>query len=236
VTGTASTSKLVASNAFTFSTVTGVLHAVSGVISASLVNLASDVTGILPVGNGGTGWAAIASGAIPYGNGSSALATTTIGTAGQVLALLNGVPTWTPTTTLSTISGTLGVAQGGTGATSFTGNGIVYSNGSILTSTASSASAILLTNSSGVPSFSTTLPAFTLGGAITGNAQTLLGLGNFRPPDIRWRKDVRFWRRARADRFGSARIAQKRLPFHGVCAAATKLRTGIGPHLRIRKH
>jgi hypothetical protein len=65
---------------------------------------------------------------------------------------------------------------------------------------------------------------------------TISTFTNFRPPDIRWRKDVRFWRRARADRFGSARIAQKRSPFHGVCAAATKLRTGIGPHLRIRKH
>ena len=34
--------------------------------------------------------------------------------------------------------------------------------------------------------------------------------GNFRPPDIRYCRDVRFWRRARADRFGSARVTPKK--------------------------
>ncbi len=58
--------------------------------------------GILGVPNGGTGWAAIEAGTVPYGNGTSALATTTAGTAGNVLALLNGVPTWTATTTFGT--------------------------------------------------------------------------------------------------------------------------------------
>ncbi len=75
VSGTASTSALVASNSFTFSNVTGFLKAVAGAVSTALVNLASDVTGILPVANGGTGWANIAASAIPYGNGSSAIAT-----------------------------------------------------------------------------------------------------------------------------------------------------------------
>ncbi|MHB1769826.1 MAG: hypothetical protein ACYCPH_01960, partial [Minisyncoccota bacterium] len=55
----------------------------------------------LPVTSGGTGWAAIQSGAIPYGNGTSALATTSLGVAGNILALLNGIPTWTATTTFS---------------------------------------------------------------------------------------------------------------------------------------
>jgi hypothetical protein len=127
VTGTASTSNLVASNSFTLGSLTGVLHAVSGVISASLVNLASDVSGVLPVANGGTGWANVASGAIPYGNGGSALATTSAGTAGYVLAYLNGVPTWTATTTLTNISGTLAVNQGGTGSTTL--SGILKGNG-----------------------------------------------------------------------------------------------------------
>ncbi len=94
---------------------TGFLKATAGAITSALIDLASDVTGILPVGNGGTGWASLASGAIPYGNGSSAIATTSAGTSGQVLALLNGVPTWTATTTLSTISGTLAAGSGGTG-------------------------------------------------------------------------------------------------------------------------
>ena len=94
---------------------------------------ASDVTGILPVANGGTGWSNLAAGAIPYGNGASALATTSAGTAGYVLAYLNGVPTWTATTTLSTISGTLSASQGGTGTTTWQTGSIPFYNGTRLT-------------------------------------------------------------------------------------------------------
>jgi hypothetical protein len=97
---------------------TGFLKATAGAITTSLINLASDVTGILPVANGGTGWANIAAGAIPYGNGSGALSTTTAGTGGQVLALLNGVPTWTATTTFSG-----GLAYSNGNVTLNTGNG-----------------------------------------------------------------------------------------------------------------
>ena len=114
------------------------MKATGGAISAALVDLASNVTGILPVGNGGTGWANIASAAIPYGNGTGALATTSAGTAGQVLALLNGVPTWAASTTLATISGTLGVSQGGTATTTttFLNGGVVFSDGTKLTQSA----------------------------------------------------------------------------------------------------
>src|SRR6185369_17022709 len=59
------------------------------------------LSGILGVTHGGTGWANFAAGAILYGNGNGALATTTSGLPGQVLALLGGVPTWTGTTTYS---------------------------------------------------------------------------------------------------------------------------------------
>ena len=77
------------------------MKATAGALSTAAINLASDITGILPVGNGGTGWTNIAGSAIPYGNGSGALATTTTGTGGYVLAYLNGVPAWTATTTFS---------------------------------------------------------------------------------------------------------------------------------------
>lgn len=56
---------------------TGFVKATAGVLSTALINLASDVTGILPVSNGGTGWSNLAAGAIPFGNGGSALATST---------------------------------------------------------------------------------------------------------------------------------------------------------------
>jgi hypothetical protein len=34
---------------------------------------------------------------------------------------------------------------------------------------------------------------------------------------------------------GPHALPQERSPFHGVCAVKTKYRTGIGPHLRMRK-
>ena len=102
-------------------------------------NGALTLASALTVPNGGTGWSAIQLGAIPYGNGSSALATTTAGTPGQVLALLNGVPTWAATSTLSTISGTLGLGSGGTATTTFYNGGVVFSDGTKLTQSAAAA-------------------------------------------------------------------------------------------------
>jgi len=83
------------------------------------------------VAQGGTGWGAVQAGTIPFGNGTSALSTTSAGTPGYVLSLLSGVPTWAPTTTLSTITGTLGLTKGGTNASlTAVDGGIVYSGAS----------------------------------------------------------------------------------------------------------
>ncbi|MEK7627918.1 MAG: hypothetical protein AAB421_00660 [Patescibacteria group bacterium] len=103
----------------TIGTLTGFLKATAGVVAAAAVNVAADITGILPTANGGTGWGNVQANTVLLGNGTGALATTTAGANGQVLALVGGVPTWTATTTLSTISGTLGVGTGGTGQTTF---------------------------------------------------------------------------------------------------------------------
>jgi hypothetical protein len=65
-------------------------------------------------------------------------------------------------------------------------------------------------------------------------------------PDMYWsasrmRKGQSFQQRksavtdGRADRFGSAPVAPKCAPPYGVCAVERKNRTGIGPHLRMRK-
>lgn len=151
----ASTSVLVASNSFTLANLTGFLKATAGAVATALIDLANDVTGTLPVANGGTGWATFETGAIPYGNGSAALATTSAGTAGNVLALLNGVPTWTATTTLANISGTLGVGSGGTGATSF-GQGWLYSAGgtnALAASTSPTVNYITATSTSATSTF-----------------------------------------------------------------------------------
>ena len=146
ITGSASTSNLTISNGFTFGSLTGILRSAAGVVTSTFVNLASDITGILGVGNGGTGWSNVAAGAVLFGNGSGALATTTTGTPGQVLAYLNGVPTWTATSTYAyplvntgnTISLAFGTTtanswnnlqtfSGGASTTNITASGTVYS-------------------------------------------------------------------------------------------------------------
>jgi hypothetical protein len=174
VSGTASTSNFVASNSFTFSNVNGFLKAVAGVVTTSLVDLTSNVTGILPVGNGGTGWAAVAAGAVPYGNGSSALSTTTQGTGGQVLALVNGVPAWQATTTLSTISGTLAETKGGTNQTSYATGDILYASGvNTLSKLAASTNGFTLALVNGVPAWQATTTLTTISGSL--NLATQVG-------------------------------------------------------------
>jgi hypothetical protein len=87
---------------FTIGTLTGILKATAGVVSTALVNLASDVTGILSVANGGTGWANIQANTLLTGNGSGAVATTTIGNG---LSLAGGILTTTfGTTTANTFT------------------------------------------------------------------------------------------------------------------------------------
>ena len=103
ISGTASTSNLIASTGFTFKTVTGFLKATAGVVATALVDLTSDITGTLGVGNGGTGATSFTSGNLIYGSGSNALqsvATTT-------LSLGTGL----------TYSGTLGALVGGADGT-----------------------------------------------------------------------------------------------------------------------
>ncbi|MBI5469691.1 hypothetical protein HY968_00005, partial [Candidatus Kaiserbacteria bacterium] len=163
--GYASSTNLFAGSA-TIGSLSGFVKATAGLLATALVNLASDITGILPVANGGTGWAAVASGAVPYGNGGSALATTTAGTGGYVLAYLNGVPTWAATTTLSTISGTLATTQGGTGVTSYATGDILYSDSSNhLTTLTVGGSGTVLKVAGGVPTWGTDLTSGGGGGA-----------------------------------------------------------------------
>ncbi|MEK7557006.1 MAG: hypothetical protein AAB538_03450, partial [Patescibacteria group bacterium] len=75
-------------------------------------------------------------------------------------------------------NGTLAVSRGGTGLSTFGGtNTLLYTTAAdTLASITTANSSILATNGSGVPAWGTTLPAFTLGGAVTGNSQALTGL------------------------------------------------------------
>ncbi len=139
VSGTASTTDLYISG-----------NAYGGTFSLGIWN-----GGIIDVGYGGTGWNNLYSNSILLGNGAGAVATTSSGTDGEVLALFNGVPTWQPTTTLATIIGTLDVNKGGTGANSF-GQGWLYSTGgtsALAASTSPTVNYITATSTSATSTF-----------------------------------------------------------------------------------
>lgn len=124
--------------------------------SQAKIDLTTDVTGTLPVGSGGTGIASATANAVLLGNGTGAFKTVAPGTPNYVLTT-DGVTwyaaapsgsgglssisfataagmglTFTPNTINSsgqttTLSGTLSVANGGTGVSSYAVNGALFS-------------------------------------------------------------------------------------------------------------
>jgi len=105
--------------------------------NATGLPLTTGVTGTLPVGNGGTGITTYTVGDILYASASNTLSKLGIGSAGQVLTVAGGLPTWaastggvtsfsagttgltpsSPTTGAVTLGGTLAIINGGTGQT-----------------------------------------------------------------------------------------------------------------------
>lgn len=170
------------------------------------VNLASMVTGTLPVANGGTGQSsALTQYGVVYGSSSSAMTTTAAGNTGEVLiGNTGGAPTWsssipstagvtsfsagstgltpaTGTTGAVTLGGTLGTGYGGTGLTSFTSGGAVYA-----TSTSALTTGTLPITAGGTgqttasAAFNALSPITSTGDLIIGNganSATRLGIG-----------------------------------------------------------
>jgi hypothetical protein len=157
-------------------TATTVLHGnASGAPTFGAVSLAADVTGTLPVANGGTGQtAALTQYGVMYAASATAQGFTGAGTTGQVLiATTSGAPSWgavpstaavtsitfgttglTPSTVSTgaiTVAGTLAVANGGTGLTTTPANGALdIGNGAGFTRTTLTAgTAISVTNGAG---------------------------------------------------------------------------------------
>jgi hypothetical protein len=135
---------------------TQVLHG-GAAPSWSAVSLSSDVTGTLAVTSGGTGQtAALTAGGVVYSSSTTAMASTPVGTAGQVLhSNAAAAPTWGSVALGSDVSGTLPVTRGGTGATSLTTNGVLYGGASVTATAAPGAGQLLVGNASGVPTFVT---------------------------------------------------------------------------------
>jgi len=99
-------------------TATTVLHGnAAGAPSWGAINLSTDVTGTLPVANGGTGLTNIPANYLIYGNGTSAVSTLAPGTTNYILQTsATGVPQWISPSTLTvnniyTSDGSLGATR-----------------------------------------------------------------------------------------------------------------------------
>jgi hypothetical protein len=186
---TASSTNLSTSN-FRLANLSGFLKATAGVVATALIDLANDVSGILPVANGGTGWANLQANTLLIGNGTNRISTTTAGTNGQVLALVSGIPTWVATTTAGTglsYNGTsfnVNASQNITTLSNLTGNGLVYTSGGTGTlNTANfSANTIPYVNGAGTAILYTATSTLNLGvsgGGTNATSQTTNGVNYF---------------------------------------------------------
>lgn len=188
--GTSSTTGTVTSVAGT-GTVNGITLTGTVTTSGSLtlggtlsgVSLTTQVSGTLPIANGGTnGTATPTAGAVPYGTGT-AFAFTAAGTSGQVLTSAGaGVPTWTtPTTgTVTSVTGTAPVVSSGGATPAISMAAATASVNGYLTSTdwttfngkgsgsVTSASVVSANGFAGTVATATTTPAITLTTTITG--------------------------------------------------------------------
>ncbi|HYF10105.1 MAG TPA: hypothetical protein VD967_00680, partial [Candidatus Paceibacterota bacterium] len=117
----ASSTRLFTSN-FTLGRVSGFLKATAGAVATALIDLAADVTGILPVSNGGTGVATLPAGSFLVGNGTSAVTSTSSPTVAYVVA--------TSSTATSTFAGAVGVGTT-TPANTFALTGSAYITGGL---------------------------------------------------------------------------------------------------------
>jgi len=103
----------------------------SNVMSFAALDVANNVTGILPVANGGTGLATLTAHSLQVGNGTTALTQLGLGTTTTLLhGNASGDPTWSAVSLTGDVTGTLGVGNGGTGiATAAAGSLIVGGGG-----------------------------------------------------------------------------------------------------------
>lgn len=98
--------------AITFATTTDSFNGLSAnetiTNSGGAFTFSNLLNGILNVTGGGTGVSSLASGHLLYGSGSTAMTDLGPGTAGQVLGIVGGVPTWVATSTSYSPIGTTG--------------------------------------------------------------------------------------------------------------------------------
>lgn len=120
------------------------------------VDASTDLTGQVPVVNGGTGLSSCATGDLLYGSASNVLSKRTIGSTNNVLKVSSGLPSWGALDLASSnaVSGVLDETNGGTGLSSYSTGDIPYASGSnTLAKRAIGSTGQVLTVSGGVPTW-----------------------------------------------------------------------------------
>ncbi len=126
----------------------------------------TNLSGILPILNGGTSFSTYATGDIIYASAANVLSKRTIGALNQVLTVQGGVPTWA-TPSFTGITGTLPVANGGTGAIANTG--VLIGNGTAATTAVAGAASQYLRRNAANTAYEFA--------AITGSTGTVTSIG-----------------------------------------------------------
>lgn len=123
----------VASGGTGATTLTGVLKGNgTSAFTASNIDLATEVTGTLPVANGGTSFASYAAGDLVYASGTTTLVKLAIGTANRVLTSSGSAPQW-----VTSLTGLTGVSSSAITNTSIASGRVVYTTtGGLETSSA----------------------------------------------------------------------------------------------------
>lgn len=138
------------------SSASGVAHLSSGALTGSNVVLTSEVTGVLPVANGGTNSStALNSNRFVVSSGGKLVEASAIAAGKAVITDSNGLP----------IAGTISVPNGGTGATSFAAGVLTGQGSGAITIVAPGTSGNVLTSigtawTSAAPSGATTIGTF----------------------------------------------------------------------------
>lgn len=140
-------------------TSTTVLHGnAAGLPTYSAVSLTADVSGTLPIANGGTNSSTALSGSSVIVSNGTAVVQGPAGTTSTVLhGNASGTPTYGAVVLTTDVSGTLPIANGGTNsATALSGSSIMVSNGtSVIQGPAGTTSTVLHGNAAGTPTYGT---------------------------------------------------------------------------------
>lgn len=147
------------------------------------IGLTTHVSGTLPVTSGGTGLTTAAQGDIVYGSASNTLSLLSKSTTATRYLSNTGTsnnPAWAQVNMADGVTGTLPVANGGTGATSLTANRILVGNGTSAISNSANLTFDLSTlkfSHTGTRSISSSDNMFSLAGTHTSTANSVTAVG-----------------------------------------------------------